>query len=126
MKRLVKILFLPAAMMIATAGFAQVQQNSGTGGVPQTKPSYQSPSATPQQAPAVNNTQPGQTTGSQYTTPYQKQTDKTQDSIRRAERKANRQARKQTKNAEKQAKKAEKKAQKRMNDSSATYSSPGH
>jgi hypothetical protein len=129
MKRLAKILLLPAAMMIATVGFAQTQTNTGTGGVPST-PSTNGTSPAPQRqttaAPAMNNTQPGQTAGSRFNTPYQSQAQKTQDSIRRAERKANRQARKQSKKAEKQAKKAEKTQQKRTKDSTASYGSPGH
>lgn len=127
MKRLGKILLLPAAMMIATVGFAQTQTNTGTGGVP-SSPSTGGVSPAPQRqtAPAMNNTQPGQATGSRFNTPYQSQAQKTQDSIRRAERKANRQARKQSKKAEKQAKKAEKTQQKRMKDSTASYGSPGH
>ncbi|HEX5552553.1 MAG TPA: hypothetical protein VFX43_04830 [Chitinophagaceae bacterium] len=119
MKRLAKILFLPAAMMIATVGFAQVPTNT-----PQT-PSTPAPSnntmrQTPMQptSPSLNNNQgqnnslgqPNQ--GIRPPVSLQNNQTRIQDSINRAERKAHKKARKEAKKQAKEAKKESKKMEK--------------
>lgn len=118
MKRLVKCLFVPFSMMIATSAFAQAGTNSGGGMGGQTTPTTTMPapaSSTPSSSMGQRNQNTmGSPAGRTTTFPgtLQTQQQKAQDSINRAERKAKKEARKAEKKAEKAKKKADDKAEK--------------
>lgn len=133
MKRIVKSLFVPLSMMIATSAFAQMGSNTRSGGTPQTQApatntqSEQTPSTNTQskQTPSTNTqSSVGQTNQSNIEaaagqgvlreTPEQRQQQWVQDSLNKAQKKAAKEQKKAERKARKEEKKEEKKEKKSM------------
>jgi hypothetical protein len=111
MKRLVKVLFIPAAMMISAVGFAQVNNNMQNTSPPMNntmQPQVNSPSQQPGVDPMQQ--QPGnfgtQNNGILPSHAQQQIQEHARDSVKQAERKAERQKKKAERKARKESKKS--------------------